>query len=282
MSDALVQIDQLKAVARRIRREIAEISIVTGGHIASSYSCLEILLALYQAGVMRVRPHQPDWPQRDRFILSKGHAETALYVVLADLGFFPCEWLSAYYRAGDHRLGGHPDRSIPGVEMTTGALGHGLGVAAGLALAARMDGQPQRHYVLMGDAECAEGSIWEAGMFAAQHQLGNLIGIVDRNRIGASDFTDNFIGLGSLVDKWRAFGWETEVCDGHDFAALIRRLRYAAQRETTTPFMLIAETVKGKGVSFMENDPMWHVKRLADADEIRQAREELADGGDDE
>jgi len=154
-----------------------------------------------------------------------------------------------------------------------------LGVAAGLALAARLDKSFRKHFVLLGDAECAEGSIWEAGMFAAQHKLGNLVGIIDRNRLGASDFTENFIGLGALADKWHSFGWECEVCDGHDFESLSKYLQYAKTRTADTPYMLIAETVKGKGVSFMENDPMWHVKRLADETEVLIARKELS--GDD-
>ena len=279
MSEIDKKVSALVDTALRIRREMAEICIATGGHIASSFSCVEILLALYHGGVLQVRANQPDWSERDRFILSKGHGELVLYVVLADLGFFPRDWLDHHYRKGDCRLGGHPDRSIPGVDMTTGALGHGLGVAAGLALAAQLDKSAHKHFVLLGDAECAEGSVWEAGMFAAQHGLGNLIGIIDRNRLGASDFTENFIGLGALVDKWRAFGWECAVCDGHDILALTQQLQSARTRCSDRPYMLIAETVKGKGVSFMENDPMWHVKRLADEAEIVIARRELS--GDD-
>lgn len=271
-------IDKLVGTAAEIRERIAEMCIARGGHIASSFSCVEILMALYHGGVLNVSPDDPDAPGRDRFIMSKGQGETALYAVLCDMGFFPGEWIENHYRAGDCRLGGHPDKNIPGVEISTGALGHGLGVAAGMALAAKFDGKKHHHFVLMGDAECTEGSVWEAALFGAAHHLSNLTAIVDRNFIGSIDFTENFTSLEPFARKWEAFNWEVVTCNGHDFPELFKALDYAKTRDTGNPLVVIAETVKGKGVSFIENQPIWHVKQLCNPGEIEQARAELSKG----
>ena len=266
----------LRRKANALRRQVLEMCFANGGHISTCYSYVETLVALYHGGVMRFDPQRPDWPERDRFILSKGHGETLLYALLGDLGFFPAEWLTTSYRAGPCRLGGHVDHKIPGVEVTTGALGHGLGLGCGQALAARMDGRPEHYFVMLGDAECSEGSVWEAALFAAQHRLGNLIAIVDRNGIGSLDFTENYIALEPLADKWRAFGWEVvEVEDGHDFSQLLAALPRSRPRQSDKPLMVIARTVKGKGVSLFENDPIWHVRPVS-ADIIEQARAELS------
>jgi transketolase len=273
------KIEALENKAAELRQVVLEMCIRHGGHLASSFSCMEILVALYQGGRLNVSPTAPDDPERDRFILSKGHAETVLYAVLADLGYLPVEWLRECYRFGDCLLGGHPDHKTPGVEITSGALGHGLGIGAGLAAAAILDGKLEpRTVVLMGDAECTEGSVWEAGLFAAQRGLGNLVGIVDRNRIGSLDYTRNYAGLGDIAQKWRAFGWEVLEVDGHDLAALGTAFDYAWARRKAQPLMLVADTVKGKGVSFIENEPIWHVKALCNPDEINQARQELGCG----
>ena len=264
--------------ANMLRRQVLEMCFARGGHISTCYSYVELLVALYYGGVLRIDPARPDWPERDRFILSKGHGETLLYAALADLGFFPAEWLETGYRAGDCRLGGHIDHRIPGIEVTTGALGHGLGLACGLALAARLDGAARRHYVLLGDAECSEGSVWEAALFATQWRLGNLIAIIDRNGIGSLDFTENYIALEPLADKWRAFGWDVVVVeDGHDFGQLLPALADSAPRSGDRPLMIIARTIKGKGVSLFENDPVWHVRPVT-ADLIDRARAELKEG----
>ncbi len=275
-----MKIDQLKLKSNSIRRAILEMSIRSGGHIASSFSCVEILVMLYHGGVLKIDPKNPKWDGRDRFFLSKGHAETGLYAVLADMGFFPSVWLDTCYRRGRCRLGGHPDRKIPGVEITSGSLGHGMGVASGCALAAKMDGKPHSHFVLLGDAECTEGSVWEAAMFAQKHELANLFAIVDRNHIGSLDYTKNYTGLEPFEDKWRAFGWDIKVCNGHCFTELFEAVEYAGNRHNSQPFVLIAETVKGKGVSFMENEPSWHVRSLTEENEIAQARKELREGRD--
>ncbi len=262
-----------KAVS--LRRKIFEMCVRNGGHLASSFSCTEILILLYQGGWLNVSPEEPDHPDRDRFLLSKGHAETGFYAVLADRGFFPEEWLNENYRCGDCRLGGHPDCKIPGVEITSGALGHGLGIGAGLAAAGKMDGKKNRQVVLMGDAECTEGSVWEAALFASQQQLGNLIGIVDHNRIGSLDYTKNYSGLHDFPMKWRAFGWEVLEVDGHDIDQLDDAFEFAWSRNDSRPLMIVAETVKGKGISFVENNPIWHVKGMSDPEDIRRARKEL-------
>ncbi len=268
-------VPDLPRKANALRNTVLEMGYAHGGHISTSFSCMEILVALYYGNVLRIDPNDHAWPERDRFILSKGHAETALYAVLADRGFFPAAWLQENYRRGLCRLGGHVDSKVPGVELSTGSLGHGLGVGCGLALGARMDRLAWATFVMLGDAECSEGSVWEAAMFAAQHRLGNLVAIVDRNAIGSLDHTRNYVALEPLADKWRAFGWEVvEVERGHDFAALLAALPAGRPLEGERPRVAIVHTVKGKGISFMEDDPVWHVRAVT-ADLIERAREDL-------
>jgi transketolase len=266
---------ELRRKANQIRNNILEMCVRTGGHIVSSLSCVDILVTLYYGGILDIDPKDPEWENRDRFFLSKGHGETALYTVLADMGFFPAKWIETSYRQGKCRLGGHPDSRIPGVEVTSGSLGHGLGLAAGLSLAAKMDKKPNLQFVLMGDAECTEGSIWEAALFASKHGLNNLVAVIDRNHIGSLDYTKNYTSLEPFGEKWESFGWETTTCNGHNFEELHHALRYVRLRESKQPLVLIAETVKGKGVSFMENDPSWHVRSLSSEEEIIQAKEDL-------
>lgn len=268
--------ETITQICARLRREVAEMCIERGGHIASSFSCMEILVTLYHAGVLRISPNEPDAPGRDRFILSKGHGETVLYAVLADRDFFSRQLIKESYRHGECRLGGHPSHHITGIEVSTGSLGHGLGLACGLAMAAKLDKASHHHFVLLGDAECTEGSVWEACLFAAARGLGNLTAIVDRNNIGSIDFTDKFTSLEPFADKWKAFGWDVLECDGHNPEALRRHLLQFRDRKSNRPSVVIAKTVKGKGVSFIENSPLWHVKQLADPTEIAQARRELA------
>lgn len=262
--------------AGELRRRIVEVCAERGGHIASSLSCIEIIAELYFGGMLRHDPADPAWPGRDIFIMSKGHGELALYAVLAARGFFPEEWLRTRYRHGDCLLGGHPDRRVPGVEATTGALGHGLGIAAGHALACCKDGRDTFHFVLMGDAECTEGSIWETALFAARHELANLVGIVDRNRISACDFTEHFTALEPFARKWRSFGWEVRELDGHDVDRLHDAFDYARSARPRRPLVVIANTVKGKGVSFIENNPAWHNKSLDTPEEVALALAQVA------
>jgi transketolase len=227
------------------------------GHTGGDLSSADILAALYLGGVLRVNPAEPRWEQRDRFILSKGHCSGAFYSTLAARGFFPLEWLKTYMDPLS-LLNGHPDRNkLPGVEANTGPLGHGLPIAVGAALAARMRKESWRVFVLTGDGELQEGSNWEAAMTAQQYGLDNLTVIVDRNRIQQGDFTENTIRMEPLAARWSAFGFAVEEVDGHDPAALLERFA-RLPFEPGKPSCLIANTIKGKGVSFAENQPAWH------------------------
>lgn len=223
------------------------------GHVGGSLSSTDILVSLYY-DIMKTDPANPDWAQRDRFILSKGHSVEAYFSILAMKGFFPIEKLRTFSCFGSD-LTGHPNRKVPGVELNTGALGHGLPVAVGMAAAAKMDKAPYRVFVLMGDGEQAEGSIWEGAMSAGNYGLDNLIGIIDRNRLQISGCTEDVMKLENLEDKWKSFGWETVSVNGHDFNELRKAFTMKHDRK---PLMVIANTVKGKGVSFMENKPEWH------------------------
>lgn len=228
------------------------------GHIGSSMSLIEIMRVLYD-DILRYRPTEPDWPDRDRMILSKGHGCLALYVVLADRGFIPLEALDTFCQR-DSILGGHPEAGkIPGVEASTGALGHGLSVGVGMALAARMQKRNSRVFVCTGDGEINEGSIWEAALCAGKHKLSNLAVIVDYNKVQSAGPTREIQDLEPLVDKWKAFNFAAVEVDGHDVAALrtaLRRLPLALDK----PSAVICHTVKGKGLPFAENDANWHHK----------------------
>ncbi|WP_248927038.1 transketolase [Paenibacillus hamazuiensis] len=268
-----MNIDELRRKAVQIRMDLLRmIHHAKTGHTGSSLSNTDILVALYY-GVMRVDAARPKWEERDRFIASKGHAVESLYCILADKGFFPKEELKTYSRFGS-RLIGHPNNKVPGVEMNTGALGHGLSIAVGMAKAAKMDGKPYRVYTLMGDGEQAEGSVWEAAMAGAHYKLDNLIGIIDRNKLQISGTTEEVMGLEPLEEKWAAFGWNVVPVNGNDMAELVDALQ-AAPREAGKPILLMAYTTKGKGVSFAENVPHWHHHVPSDA-ELEQALAELA------
>lgn len=252
---------RLKATAARCRLASLEMAYKAGsGHIPPDFSCMDIMVTLFFR-VLRLDPFRPDWDDRDRFILSKGHAVGALYVCLAERGFFPKEWLATYQQMKT-RLPGHPDRTLtPGVEHNTGALGHGLSVACGVAAGLRLRKRAwserlPRVYVLLGDGELQEGSNWEAAMFAAQQRLDNLIGIVDRNRLQQGDFTERTVALEDLEAKWRSFGWEVATCDGHDIHDLVDALEKPPAHGK--PRMIIAQTIKGRGGPVMENSPQWH------------------------
>lgn len=243
-----------------------------GGHIPGSLSIIEILAVLYYK-VLNINPKNPKEPERDRFILSKGHAGVALYAILADRGFFSKEELSKFGQKGSI-LGGHPDMyKVPGVEASTGSLGHGFPFGAGMALAAKLDKKKYRVFVLLGDGECQEGSIWEAAMFAPQQKLDNLIAIIDYNRIQAMDWLDKIVSLEPLVDKWKAFGWQVREVDGHDVIVL-EKIFNQAPFVKNKPSLIIAHTTKGKGISFMENVPIWHY-RLPNTEELQIACREL-------
>ena len=266
-------IPEMQAMAKELRRDIIQTIYTAGsGHPGGSLSELEILISLY-FNVMRYDPQDPQWPDRDRFVLSKGHASPGFYAVLARAGFFPAEEL-ATFRQLNSRIQGHAHPMTPGVEMNSGSLGMGLSFALGCALAARLDGKDYMVYALLGDGECDEGEIWEAAMSAAHHQATNLVAIVDRNRIQNDRFTDQVMGLEPLARKWQSFGWRVLETDGHDLELLLSTFRRARVRRAK-PTAIIAHTVKGKGVSFMENNPGFH-GRAPNADEFQRAMEELA------
>ncbi len=269
------ELSQLRERARFIREETVRlISVAKTGHYASAFSCAEILASLYY-GVMRLHRGEPAWPERDRFVLGKGHAAVGLYPVLADWGFLDPELLDSYARLGNP-LGDHPDmRRVPGIDFSSGSLGHALSAGLGMALGGRISGRDFNVFALLGDGEMHEGQVWEAAMAAAHHRTSKLTAIVDRNRYSLDGVVDEVIRIEPLQDKWRAFGWQVVEVDGHDVSELLPVLRSAAARpDGAEPLVVIARTVKGKGVSFMETEIGWHLGYL-DADDERRALEEL-------
>jgi transketolase len=270
-----VDIRELEQKAAEIRSLILE-AIVSSqkGHIGGALSCTDILVALYHGGIFRIDPSRPDWQNRDRFILSKGHSGVALFAVLSDLGFFDKGELNTFCQNGS-RLGGHPDRRVPGIEADTGSLGHGLGIGAGMALCAKMDCINYLTFVLLGDGECHEGSVWEAFLFAAHHKLNNLVAIIDRNGQGVLDYTEDCMSLTPLKDKLIAFGWDLLEVDGHSFKELIGSFSRLRNNTSLNPLAIIANTVKGKGISFMEGEMKWH-HGVPNEKELQIARRELS------
>lgn len=265
------RVEALRESARAIRRQVLTTIHGAGlGHVGGDLSVTDILVTLFE-GVLNLDPADADWAPRDRFILSKGHCAAALYSVLASCGYFSPRRL-VHFAAPLSPLNGHPNRrKVPGVETNTGPLGHGLPVGVGCASGAQIAGQPWRTFVVLGDGELQEGSNWEAAMYAAQRRLGHLTAIVDRNRLQQGASTADTNELEPLADKWRAFGWDTQVIDGHDPATLLATL---AAPPGDRPRAVIANTIKGKGVSFMENGVEWHHKVPNDA-QFAQALQEL-------
>jgi transketolase len=253
---------RLESEARQIRRNVwRALRAGGGGHAGGSCSAADILAALYFHR-LRVRPDDPHWPERDRFVLSKGHANAALGAVLAQAGFIEDEVLDRFY-GFESPFGMHPDIKVPGVEMCTGALGHGLAVAMGMALGARIQNKPFHTFVMVGDGELHEGSNWEAAMSAAHYGLANLTAIIDFNKICQSGRVDEIVCVDPLAAKWRAFGWEVREIDGHDMAQVVDALDSVPLTQDR-PTALIAHTVKGKGVDFAENTYLWHSNSVND------------------
>jgi transketolase len=253
---------RLKAEARQVRRNVwRALRAGGGGHAGGSLSAADILAALYFYR-LRVRPGEPDWPDRDRFVLSKGHANAALGAVLAQAGFIEDAVLDRFY-GFESPFGMHPDIKVAGVEMCTGALGHGLAVAMGMALGARIQKKRFHTFVMLGDGELHEGSNWEAAMAASHYRLANLTAIIDHNKISQSGRVAEIIDVDPLADKWRAFGWEVREIDGHDMTEVVGALDTLPFHQDR-PSALIAHTVKGKGVSFAENTYLWHSNNVND------------------
>ncbi|SDN35781.1 transketolase [Ensifer sp. YR511] len=257
----------LKERARFIRLETVRlIDIAKTGHYTSVFSAAEIFSALYY-DVMRLRRGEPGWASRDRFTIGKGHAAVGLFPIYADLDFFPKEWLDSYTRLGSP-LGDHPDmRKVPGVDFSSGSIGHALSNGLGMVLAQRWTGEDYKVFCMMGDGEMQEGQVWEAALAAAQHKAKNLIAIIDRNGYQLDGKVDDVMNIEPLDEKWRAFGWEVHVVDGHDVAATTELLRQVrADDDRQVPCCIIAKTVKGKGVSYMETEPGWHLGYLDPSD----------------
>ncbi len=268
------RIAELEEKSNYIRRQVLEMCCRAGtGHVNSAFSCTEIMVALYYGGILKVDPHHPESDARDRFILSKGQASVILYPILADLGFFPTEEL-ARFNGADGKFGVHLQHDVPGVEITSGSLGHGFGVATGIALAAKLNRDSFLTVALLGDGECYEGAIWESAMFASHYRLNNLVAIVDRNHLCVTDFTENIVALEPLGEKWRSFGWEVAHIDGHSFEAIFNAFDRIRCVRSTQPKVIIADTVKGQGVSFLCNAPLWHGIAPV-GDQADQAAQEL-------
>ena len=261
------EVAMLREKARYIRLEtIRLIEIAKVGHYSSVFSCAEIFASLYY-DVMRLRPGEPHWPDRDRFLMGKGHAAVGLFPVLADHGFIDRALLDGYTRLGSP-LGDHPDMSkVPGVDFSSGSIGHALSNGVGMAMGGRMSQRDFNTFVMLGDGEMQEGQVWEAALFAAHHRLSRLVAVIDRNGYQLDGKVDDVMGVESLREKWLAFGWEVHEVDGHnlrDLTALLRRLRADDTRDK--PACVIAKTIKGKGVSYMETEPGWHLGYLAPQD----------------
>lgn len=269
---------ELGAIAARLRTDVMEMVYkAQTGHLGGSLSSAEILTTLYYRQ-LNVDPQNPAWPDRDRFVLGKGHAAPALYVILADLGFFPREELASL-RQLNCMLQGHPDMTkTPGVEMSTGSLGHGLSAAIGIALAAQLDGKGYHVWALLGDGELDEGQVWEAAAYASFRGLTNLTAIVDLNGVQLDGPTDCILCMDPVADKWKAFGWNVVEANGHDVNSLLRAYEEAlAEAERTKkPSVVLAHTVKGKGVSFMEGQAAWH-GGVPNAQQYEQAMKELTE-----
>lgn len=267
---------RLDRVATRIRAHVIDMcALPEGGHLGGAFSCADILTALYFS-VLNIDPDRPDDPARDRFVLSKGHAAIGLYATLAERGFFPAEELAGYGQPGS-RLMGHPVRAVPGVEMPTGSLGHGLSIASGFALANRLAKRDARSFVLMGDGELQEGSVWESAITAAAQRLDRLVAIVDCNGLQLSGATAGIAGMEPLGPRWRSFGWAVREMDGHDVDQLAHVLR-SAPWEPGKPSVLIARTVKGQGLPFLAGRAASHFVKLSDRNHAR-ARRALEEGG---
>lgn len=264
-------------LAWKIRRHGVEMTHLSGGsHIGAIMSVADIVAVLY-TDIMHFNPNDAKWEERDRFILSKGHAGASIYAALAESGFFDIEELKTHYQNGS-RLSGHVSHHLPGVDFSTGSLGHGLSAAAGMAYAAKKDGEKHKVYVVLGDGECNEGSIWEAALFANHFRLNNLVAIVDHNHMQSMDFNENTIELDNLGDKWKSFGWNVIEIDGNNHDELQKAFNEAAihfESEEHKPTVIIANTIKGFGVSFMQNDILWHYRFPHDGWEYDCAVNEL-------
>lgn len=264
------QIRLLELTSKNLRRRILKVASGKGGHIGGSFSAIDIVLTLYK-NILNIDLENPKWEERDRFILSKGHCSLALYAVLEEIGFLEPGELDNYTLDGS-RLAGHAEHfEIPAIEMTTGSLGHGISCAAGMALAAKISGKNWKVFCVVGDGECNEGSVWETLLFTAHQNLKNLVIIVDNNKMESLDLTKNILSIEPLAEKFASFNFEVREIDGHNFEEIFVAL--STQPKYEKPVIVVANTVKGKGVSFMENTPMWHYRAPSDSELINALAE---------
>lgn len=263
---------QLEQIATNVRKHLLQIIVnAKGGHTGGSLSSVDVLTTLY-FHTMKYKADNPNWEERDRFILSKGHSVEGYYCILSEAGYFPKEVLNTYGKF-QSILAGHPTRKVPGVELNSGALGHGLSVGVGMAIAAKMDKKQHRVFVLMGDGEQGEGSIMEAANSASHYKLDNLVAIIDRNYLQISGKTEDVMALDDLKKRWEAYNWHVDAVDGHDIKGLMDLFdSYPVSKGK--PHMVIAQTVKGRGISFIENQAVWHHK-VPTPEQLQQAMEEL-------
>lgn len=261
-----LSVEHLADRAKFVRLETLRLTRIAGaGHYSSTFSCAELFAALYY-GHLRLDPQNPSWPDRDRFILSKGHAAIGLYPILADLGFYPPSKLDDFTRLGS-AFGDHPDmKKIPGIDFSSGSLGHGLSVALGMALAGRVTGHGYRTYCMLGDGELNEGQIWEAAMAAGHYKLQGLVAIVDRNQLSIDGPTEKVMSVEPIDERFRAFGWDVHRIDGHDLPAIMETLGALKPAGHGKPQMIVADTIKGRGVKYMELSLDWHVGNLVGQD----------------
>ncbi|MCI8490138.1 MAG: transketolase [Lachnospiraceae bacterium] len=261
--------------AQQLREEMFEMTVkAKTGHLTSSLSCVEILTTLFYGGIMRYNSQNPDWAGRDYFIMSKAQASPIYYEILADVGYFPKEDLKLFAQA-EGKMGVHLQDSVPGCEITAGSLGCGYGIAAGIALALKKNRENNMVFSLLGDGECYEGAIWETALFTAHNRLNNLITIVDRNFICATHFLEDELGMEPIEDKWKAFGFEVNRIDGHSFEQLFGVLENVRSKRNTKPIVIIADTVKGKGIPFIADQPLWHGITVTKEEDVVTARKEL-------
>jgi transketolase len=270
-------VEELRQISKDLRVQIIKVLVEAGsGHPGGSLSEIDILTCLYFGGVLRYRADEPSWHDRDRFVLSKGHCTPGFYSTLARAGYFPEEWLMTFRKLGSP-LQGHPDRTKgPGVEASTGSLGQGLSMAIGMAIAAKLDDSERRVYCMVGDGESESGHVWEAAMSAPKFDLDNLCVIVDNNQVQQTEKVQDIMDLDPLAEKWRAFNWHVIEIDGHDHAQILDAFDEAA-RTTGKPTAIVAHTIKGKGVSFMELNPAWHGKAPS-PEEAERAINEILGG----
>ncbi|MFD2924445.1 transketolase [Halobacillus naozhouensis] len=271
------KVELIKEKAKMSRLEtIRLISLAKSGHYGSSFSSSEIFSTLYYH-ILNYDPQNPDWKSRDRFVMGKGHSAVGVYPILADVGFFPKEELDTYTQVGS-AFGDHPDMNkIKGIDFSSGSIGHGLSVGVGMSLGARVDNEKYRSYILMGDGELQEGQVWEAAMSAGNFKLGNLVAIVDNNKVTVDGNTEELMNINPIREKWESFGWNVIDVDGHNVESLIETFENLPSVDSDKPTAILCDTVAGKGVSFMENGYEWHVANLGE-DDIKRAIEEIEGG----